>query len=76
MARINLSNGSNSYWFTADEADAALSYADYNGISFEVIASMMDEDTSARVAFDVGPCSDDEFLAAYLKRAEEDLIIG
>lgn len=76
MARINLSNGSKSYYFTADEAAEALSYAAYNGISFEAIASMMDEDTSARAVLDVGPCSDDEFLSAYLKRAGEDLIIG
>ena len=37
---------------------------------------MMDEGTSERTVFDVGPCSDDEFLAEYLKRADEDLIIG
>lgn len=76
MARINLQNSSNSYWFTADEADVALSYAAYNGITFEAITSMMDEGTSEMTVFDVGPCSDDEFLAAYLKCAEEDLIIG
>ena len=76
MSRINLSNGAKNYWFTADEAAEALSYAAYNGISFEEIASMMDEGTSERTVFDVGPCSDDEFLAEYLKRADEDLIIG
>ena len=76
MARINLSNGSKAYWFTADEADVALSYAAYNGITFEDIANFMDEDTSDKTLFEIGPCSDDEFLAGYLKRADEDLIIG
>lgn len=76
MARINLSNGSNSYRFGADEACAAIAFAEDNGISFETIATLMDDDTREMVAFDFAPCSDGEFLAAYLRRADEDLIIG
>lgn len=76
MARINLSNGSKSYWFVAADADAALKCAEDNGISFDAIAAVMDDDTREMVAFDVAPCSDVEFLREYLKRAEEDLIIG
>ena len=76
MSRINLSNGSKSYWFTAGESGAAIAFAEDNGISFDSIVAMMDDDTREMVAFVVAPRSDDEFLEEYLKHADEDLIIG
>lgn len=76
MARINLSNGSNSYSFGADEACAAIAFAEDNGISFDTIATLMDDDTREMVAFDFAPCSDEEFLTVYLKIADTDLIIA
>lgn len=76
MARINLSNGSKSYWFTADEAAEALRFAKDNGITLEVIAGAMDDELREAVAADIAPCSGDEFLTVYLKIADTDLIIG
>lgn len=76
MARINFANGSNSYWFNADETETAIIFAHDNGISFEAIAAVMDDEIREEVAFEITPCSDEEFLGAYLKRADADLIIG
>lgn len=76
MARINLSNGSKSCWFTADEASEALKYAEENGITFDAIATVMVDEDREAVAADFAPCTDAEFLAAYLRLASEDIVIG
>lgn len=76
MARINLSNGSKSYWFTADEAGAAIAFAEDNGISLAAIAAAMNDDTREMVSFNFSPCSDTEFLGMYLKCADTDMIVG
>ena len=76
MARINFANGSNSYWFNADETEAAIIFAHDNGISFEAIAAVMDAEIMEELAFEIVPCSDEKFLAAYLNRSDADLIIG
>ena len=76
MKKINFSNGSSSYWFAADEAENALSFAKENGISFEAIACVMDDDLREAVHFDLAPCTESEFLAEYLRRSDADLIVG
>lgn len=76
MKKINFSNGSSSRWFSADEAENALSFAKKNGISFEAISNMMDDDLREAVHFDLAPCSEAEFLAEYLRRSDADLIVG
>lgn len=41
-----------------------------------IITDSMDDETREAVAFDHAPCTDEEFLAEYLRRADADLIIG
>ncbi|MEA5151979.1 MAG: hypothetical protein VB039_05195 [Oscillospiraceae bacterium] len=36
----------------------------------------MDDETREAVAAEIAPCTESEFLAAYLDRAAEDLVIG
>lgn len=37
---------------------------------------MMDDDTREKVHFDFSPCTEEEFLNAYLSISDYDLIIG
>ena len=66
MAQISINNG-NSYC-TIDEALQAY--------SIDVWAGYMDDEIREAVHNDLAPCSDAEFLAAYLAKATNDLIIG
>lgn len=43
---------------------------------WDAIVNMMDDDIRETVHDDMAPCSEQEFLEAYLDRAQEDLIIG
>ena len=43
---------------------------------WDVVVNAMDDDTREAVAYDLAPCSNAEFLAEYLRRAADDLIIG
>ena len=43
---------------------------------WDAIVNMMDDDTREAIAADLAPCSELEFLEAYLERAADDLIIG
>lgn len=76
MKKINLSNGSSSHWFSADESENAIIFAKENGISFDSIACVMDDDLRDSIHFDLAPCSEAEFLAEYLRRSDADLIVG
>lgn len=76
MKSINFSNGSQSYWFSAEEADSAIKFADENGVTPEAIACAMDDELREAIAADFAPCTDAEFLAAYLRLASEDIVIG
>lgn len=76
MKKINFSNGSSSHWFSADESENAIIFAKENGISFEAIACVMDDDLRESIHFDLAPCSEAEFLAEYLRRSATDLIVG
>ena len=64
--RISIDNG-NTYC-TAEEAIAQ--------IGIDTIVNYMDNDISESVHCDIAPCSDVDFLAEYLARAEHDIIIG
>lgn len=66
MARISIDNGHN--YVTAVEALEVFSIDD--------IAQFMDDDVREQVHSDIAPCTDEEFLEEYLRRAPEDLIIG
>lgn len=44
--------------------------------NWELIVSLMDDDTREAVHADLAPCDELEFLAEYLRRASEDLVIG
>lgn len=75
MKKINFSNGSGR-WFYANEASEALKFAEENGISWQAIVNMMDDEAREDIFFDMAPCSEAKFLAEYLYRAKTDLIIG
>jgi hypothetical protein len=66
VKQISIDNG-HSYVTPAEAIDA---------MSWDVIVNMMDDDTREAVHAAVAPCTDLEFLAAYLERATDDLIIG
>lgn len=66
MARISIDNGA--HYCTAREALSAY--------PMRLIASYMDDDTREDVHGDLAPCTDLEFLVAYLDRAPHDLVIG
>ena len=70
MARISLDNG-NTY-MTAQEAMPEITDNNLWG----AVADMMDGDAREAVHNEIAPCTEAEFLAAYLERATDDLIIG
>lgn len=43
---------------------------------WDTVVWYMDDETREAIQFDLAPCTDEEFLSAYLERAEDDLIIG
>jgi hypothetical protein len=43
---------------------------------WDAVVSMMDDDTREAVHAEIAPCTELEFLAAYLERATDDLIVG
>ena len=43
---------------------------------WDAIANVMDDDIREAVHRNLAPCTEAEFLAAYLERATDDLIIG
>ena len=45
-------------------------------MDWNAIANMMDDETREAVAADMAPCTEEEFLTEYLRRAKDDLIIG
>ena len=67
---ISLDNG-HSYL----TAEAAMPEIDERGI-WDAIVNMMDDDARQAAHAEVAPCTNAEFLAAYLARATDDLIIG
>ena len=70
MAKISLDNGHT--YMTAQEAMPAIAE---RGL-WDAIANVMDDDIREAVHRNLAPCTEAEFLAAYLERATDDLIIG
>lgn len=66
MAQISIDNG-HSYTTPAEALEA---------VGMATIVNMMDDDTREAVHADLAPCAEAEFLAAYLERASDDIIIG
>ena len=44
--------------------------------ALDTIVQMMDDEIREQVANEIAPCTNEEFLTEYLRRANEDLIIG
>lgn len=70
MKYISLDNG-----HTYQTAEQAMPEIDNRNL-WDVVVNAMDDDTREAVAYDLAPCSNGEFLAEYLRRAADDLIIG
>lgn len=68
--KISLDNG-NSY-MDAREAMAEIMARNL----WEAVVTLMDADVREAVAADMAPCSEEEFLVEYLKRADDDLVLG
>lgn len=43
---------------------------------WEAVVNLMDNDVREAVTGDMAPCGEEEFLAEYLKRADDDLVLG
>lgn len=43
---------------------------------WEAVVNVMDNDVREAVADDMAPCSKEEFLVEYLKRADTNLVLG
>jgi hypothetical protein len=70
MKQISLNNGHS--YMTAAEAMPEITRRNM----WDVVVNMMDDDTREAVHADVAPCTEVEFLAAYLERASDDLVLG
>lgn len=68
--RISLDNGMT----FMDASDAIREIRERN--LWDVLVNSMDDEIRESVHTEHAPCSDDEFLTAYLAAAHEDLIIG
>lgn len=66
MKQISINNGAS--YTTIEDAIAT--------VGMNTIAMMMDDEIREQVANDIAPCTDEKFVAEYLRRANEDLIIG
>lgn len=66
MRSISIDNGHS--FVTPTEAIAEMGWG--------VIVSMMDDEIRESVHADMAPCTEEEFLVEYLRRAKDDLIIG
>ena len=70
MAKISLDNGHT--YMTATEAMPEITA---NNL-WDAVVNVMDDDIREAVHNEIAPCTEVEFLAAYLERATDDLIIG
>ena len=66
MKNISINNGAT--YTTIEDALA--------NCNWDAIVQMMDDEIREQVANAIAPCTNEEFLAEYLRRASEDLIIG
>ena len=66
MKSISINNGHS--FCAAEDAIAA--------VGFDLIVASMDDETRESIHNKLAPCSEIEFLTAYLEVAPEDIIIG
>lgn len=66
MKRISVDNGM--HWVSPETA--------LETIDIGTMTVYMDDDTRDAVYYDIAPYADAEFVAEYLRRAPDDLIIG
>ena len=66
MKNISINNGA-----TYTTIEDALANCRWNAI-----VQMMDDEIREQVANAIAPCTNEEFLTEYLRRASDDLIIG
>ena len=69
---INLNNGTDGHWCTADEAWPEI---EENNL-WDAIVNVMDYDTREQVSAELAPCTELEFLRRYLELAPCNLILG
>lgn len=67
---ISLDNGRT--YLTAEEAMPEIIERNL----WDMIVNLMDDDVREAVAYDLAPCTELEFLAEYLRRYEDGLVIG
>lgn len=68
---VSLNNGHS--WLDAEEAMQEVSERPY---LWKVLVDFMDDEIREAVHRDLAPCRNVEFLTEYLKRANDDLVIG
>nr|DAN98733.1 MAG TPA: hypothetical protein [Caudoviricetes sp.] len=68
--QISLNNGRS--YMDASEAMTQIMANDL----WETVVNLMDDGIREAVADDMAPCSEEEFLTEYLKRADDDLVVG
>ena len=66
---ISIDNGTN--YMTAAEAAQTLT-----DIQYQMIVNIMDDDLREQIHMELAPCTREQFLALYLERANDDLVIG
>jgi hypothetical protein len=71
MKEISLDNGA-----TFMDAAEAIEEVSKNGMGFETIRNMMDDELCNKINAELAPCTDEEFLSRYLELSAEDLVIG
>lgn len=74
VARLSLDNGAT---FIDDaELPSVINFPRKYGVRWETIEAMMDDNLRESIHCYLAPCTELDFLREYLRRAEEDLIIG
>lgn len=67
---ISLDNGMN--YMSAKEAMREIRSRNL----WDAVVNMMDDDVREKVHREIAPCTEEEFLEAYLEEAKEDLVVG
>lgn len=68
--RISLDNG-----FTYMAAAEAMEEIRNRNL-WDAVVNMMDDDVREKIHREIAPCTEGEFLEAYLKEAKEDIVVG
>lgn len=73
MKYLNIANGNPNYDWNANDIEEH-----WNEIEplWDMLVQFMDDETRENVHLEFAPCTEQEFLIEYLKRAPHDLIVG